>query len=161
VAYASTQWVISLILNLIYLTFLYKRFEIFAVVVAVLGIGLRVSCLQDNHSTTWAIPLVLLLLVCFSERVLSFCPDWVQTMILLRLHPELLVLQMCNITLGPEIMFFCWYWGFNSGIWACEAGSLPLELCLQSTEIIFNTMFNTLEWNLAVEQLGVRLNQGS
>jgi hypothetical protein len=43
-------------------------------------------------------PLILLLLVCFSDRVSNFCPSWPQTMILLPLPHEKLGSQVYHHT---------------------------------------------------------------
>jgi hypothetical protein len=55
---------------------------------AALGIEFQASYLLAKPSNTSAMPLVLLLLVCLSERVGCFCPGQPRTMILLPLFPE-------------------------------------------------------------------------
>jgi hypothetical protein len=42
-------------------------------------------CLLGKWSTTWVMPLVLLILVCFSDKVMHFCLVWPWTMIFLLL----------------------------------------------------------------------------
>jgi hypothetical protein len=70
------------------------------------------SILLGKHSTTWTMAPVLLLLICFSNRVSCFCLDHPWTSVLLPLPPQCLRLQVCTITLPPIRKFF--HYSYNS-----------------------------------------------
>jgi hypothetical protein len=73
---------------------------------AVQKIKLRASHSTGKRSATWATRLVLLLLVCFSDRVLCFCPSQPSTVILLPPPPKQVGWQCKQPKLTSDAIFW-------------------------------------------------------
>jgi hypothetical protein len=109
-----------------------------------LGSELRTSRLQSKHSTTWATPLVHFALVILEmgSHQLSVWAGLELWSSQILPHKQLGLQAWATSTLQNKPFFFWWYWGLNSGLCACRAGSckagvLSLEPQFQSLHAIF------------------------
>jgi hypothetical protein len=70
---------------------------------------IQASLLLGKHFTTWSTCLILLILVCFSDRILCYlCPGWLRAATLLPLSPKELGPQACSAMPGPIYYIFIW-----------------------------------------------------